>query len=52
MRRTNGNPTARRVKMADIRDNLDVTRMPEVTERDRLRLNRYLAALRILQTEG
>lgn len=52
VRRTIVNPTARRVKMADIRDNLDVTRMPEVTERDRLRLNRYLKALRILQAEG
>lgn len=52
VRRTLGNPIARRVKMADIRDNLDVTRMPEVTERDRLRLNRYLAALEVLQTEA
>lgn len=52
VRRTIVNPIARRVKMADIRDNLDVTRMPEVTERDRLRLNRYLKALRMLQAEG
>jgi len=52
VRRTLANPIARRVKIADICDNLDVTRMPEVTERDHLRLNRYLAALRILQTEA
>lgn len=52
VRRTLANPIARRVKIADIRDNLDVTRMPEVTERDRLRLNRYLEALKILQTEA
>jgi hypothetical protein len=39
------NPVARRVKRADLLDNLDVRRLPEVTERDRQRLNRYLAAL-------
>lgn len=48
VRRTLANPIARRVKIADIRDNLDVTRMETVTERDAKRLNRYLAALRLL----
>jgi len=43
------NPIARRVKLADIRDNLDVTRMETVTERDATRLNKYLAALRLLK---
>ena len=48
VRRTLPNPVARRVKIADIRDNLNATRLKELTERDRLRMNRYLAALRVL----
>lgn len=49
VRRTFANPVARQVKMADIRDNLNVTRMPEVTARDAERLNKYLVALRLLE---
>ncbi|MCZ8088706.1 MAG: hypothetical protein O9247_01230 [Rhodobacteraceae bacterium] len=48
IKRTLPNAVARRVKTADIRDNLDATRFKELTERDRLRMNRYLAALREL----
>jgi (p)ppGpp synthase/HD superfamily hydrolase len=40
---------ARRVKRADIADNLRLQRLPEVEERDLERLNRYLAALRRLE---
>lgn len=43
------NAVARRVKIADIRDNLNATRLKKLTERDRLRMNRYLAALRVLE---
>jgi hypothetical protein len=39
------NPVARRVKRADLLDNLDVRRLPQVTDRDSRRLNRYLSAL-------
>lgn len=49
VRRTLGNPVARRVKMADIRDNLDLTRLPDVTAPDVERLNKYLVALRLLE---
>jgi (p)ppGpp synthase/HD superfamily hydrolase len=38
------NPIARQVKLADIEDNLDVRRLPEITEQDRERLNRYIQA--------
>lgn len=38
-------PIARRVKRADLIDNLDVRRLREVTEKDARRLNKYLAAL-------
>lgn len=47
--RAASNPIARRVKLADLADNMDLTRLPEVTEKDRARLNRYLAARRRLQ---
>jgi len=43
------NPIALNVKLADLEDNLDVRRLPEVTEQDRVRLNRYLAAYRCLR---
>jgi (p)ppGpp synthase/HD superfamily hydrolase len=49
VRRTLSNPVARRVKMADIRDNLDITRLPELSARDMERLNKYLSAYRLLQ---
>jgi (p)ppGpp synthase/HD superfamily hydrolase len=35
---------ARRVKLADLEDNMDLRRLPNITEKDRERLNRYLAA--------
>lgn len=38
-------PIARRVKRADLVDNLDVRRLPSVSEKDGKRLSRYLAAL-------
>lgn len=49
VRRTLSNPVAHRVKIADIRDNLDLTRLSEITERDVVRLTRYTVALRALQ---
>ncbi|SRR5260221_3711837 len=38
------NPLARRVKLADLEDNMDLRRLPAVTEKDRERLNRYIQA--------
>jgi (p)ppGpp synthase/HD superfamily hydrolase len=46
--RAKGDPLARRVKLADIADNLDIRRLAEVREKDVERLNRYLAAWREL----
>lgn len=43
--RAAGNPIARRVKRADLMDNLDVRRLSVVTEKDGKRLTKYLAAL-------
>lgn len=43
------NSIARRVKIADLRDNLDITRLDAISEKDSDRLNRYLRSLRRLQ---
>jgi len=39
------NPIGRQVKIADLKDNLDVTRIGELIERDMKRLNKYKKAL-------
>jgi hypothetical protein len=38
------NPIARRVKLADLEDNMNVRDLPEVTPKDAQRLNKYLMA--------
>ena len=43
------NPISIRVKLADLEDNMDVRRLSQVTEKDRERLNRYVAAYRRLR---
>ncbi len=40
-RRLAGDPTARRIKLADLEDNMDVRRLRRITERDARRLARY-----------
>ena len=47
--RASANPLARRVKRADLEDNMDIRRLPVVSEKDRERLNRYIAAWRHIQ---
>ena len=42
------NPLAIRVKINDLEDNLDVRRLPEITEKDLKRMNKYLKAYREL----
>ena len=48
IKRAKANKIGRSVKAADIRDNLDISRIDDVTERDINRLNRYKAALKKL----
>jgi len=43
------NPIARRVKLADLEDNLDLRRLPELTDRDVERLRRYRRAWSVLR---
>ncbi len=49
--RVAANPLARAVKIADLRDNLDVTRLEQVTERDAKRITKYLRSLRRLDAD-
>jgi hypothetical protein len=52
VRRAGMHVVARAVKVADLRDNLDASRPPEVTERDHERFRRYEAALALLNSDG
>ena len=42
------NPIGRKVKIADLRDNLDVTRISDMTDKDVIRINKYKKALKLL----
>jgi guanosine-3',5'-bis(diphosphate) 3'-pyrophosphohydrolase len=44
IRRTAQNPIARVVKLADLEDNMDLSRIPNPTEKDHARLRKYKAA--------
>ena len=46
--RAKANKIGRQVKAADIKDNLDISRIDEITQRDIHRLNRYKAALKLI----
>lgn len=48
IKRAKFNKIGRNVKAADIKDNLDISRIDEITESDIDRLNRYKAALKLL----
>jgi (p)ppGpp synthase/HD superfamily hydrolase len=48
VKRSSSNSLARQVKLADLEDNMDIRRMPEVTDADCSRLNKYLQAWKAL----
>ena len=48
VKRSAANPLAKRVKLADLEDNMDLRRMPGVDERDLPRLQKYVKAWRFL----
>ncbi len=48
MQRVIKNKTAISVKLNDLRDNMDITRLEELTNNDLERLNKYLKAYRLL----
>jgi hypothetical protein len=49
IRRVAPNPIAREVKVADLRDNSDLSRIAEPTERDRERIRKYQRAIAYLE---
>lgn len=49
IRRVAPNPIAREVKLADLRDNSDLSRILEPTERDRERVKKYRRAIAYLE---
>jgi|SRR6516164_9289007 (p)ppGpp synthase/HD superfamily hydrolase len=49
VRRSASNPLAKRVKLADLEDNMDVRRLPGVTDKDFARMVKYLKAWRFLK---
>ena len=48
IQRCKANPIGRRVKIADLKDNMDITRLKELTEKDIERLKKYHKAYKIL----
>lgn len=42
------NPIGRKVKLADLKDNMDITRLNELTDKDIERLKKYYKAYKIL----
>ncbi len=46
------NPLATAVKLADLEDNMDLSRLPEVTEKDRALVAKYQRATKVLQKRG
>ena len=49
--RVKTNPLAIKVKLNDLKDNMDITRLEEVTGKDLARLNKYIRAYRQLKEE-
>jgi (p)ppGpp synthase/HD superfamily hydrolase len=49
VKRSARDPVARRVKLADLEDNMDLRRMPQATDQDLPRLQKYVKAWRFLK---
>ena len=49
VKRTRLNPLGRSVKLHDLEDNMDISRLEQVTEKDLGRLNKYIKAYRYLK---
>lgn len=49
IKRSRLNPIGRQVKIHDLEDNMDITRLNELTEKDLVRLNKYLKAYKYLK---
>lgn len=49
IRRCRMNPIGRQVKLHDLEDNMDISRLPQVTEKYLAQLNKYIEAYRYLK---
>lgn len=49
IKRSRLNPIGRQVKLHDLEDNMDITRLEQITESDLSRLNKYLKAYKYLK---
>ena len=49
VKRTSLNPLGRSVKLHDLEDNMDISRLEQVTEKDLARLNKYIKAYKYLK---
>lgn len=49
IKRSRFNPIGRQVKLHDLEDNMDITRLEQITESDLSRLNKYLKAYKYLK---
>ena len=52
VRRLSGNAVARRVKIADLKHNMDLTRLDVITEKDLKRRAKYERALELLEAQS
>ena len=52
VQRSASNPLGRRVKLADLEDNMDLRRLPELADKDVPRLRKYLKAWHALSKGG
>jgi hypothetical protein len=52
IRRVAPNPIAREVQLADLKDNSDLSRIAEPTEKDRVRIEKHRRAIAYLQSLG
>jgi len=52
IRRVAPNPLARQVKLADLRDNCDVSRIAQPSQKDWRRIEKYKRAIQYLETHG
>jgi len=50
VKRSAGNPVGRKVKLADLEDNMDPRRLREITDDDKARLQRYINAWNFLRS--
>ena len=42
------NPLATKIKLADLKDNMNTSRLKKITEKDKLRIKKYRAAYKLL----